>query len=188
VIRIPERSIQGHLNWGTWHFQDIVERRTGGGNPFSNEGVRYAGSADDAALNAVVPRYRADAAALARFAADADPNGRIAVPVLTVRGIDDPIAFVELDSVFADTMRAAGAGDRLLQTFTAHAEHSYLADPVYPALAAVLLDWAASGRRPSAGAVAERCRAFEASYGPGCRFMPDYRPAPLDSRVAARIK
>ncbi|NRF70876.1 hypothetical protein HLB44_28110 [Aquincola sp. S2] len=188
VIRIPERSILGHLNWATWHFQDIVQRRTGGGNPFSNEGVRYAGSADDAALNAAVPRYRADAAALQRFAADADPSGRIAVPVLSVRGIDDPIAFVELDSVFGDTMRAAGAGERLLQTFTAHAEHSYLADPVYPALAAALLEWAASGRRPSADAVAERCRAFEASYGPGCRFLPAYRPAPLETRVPARLK
>jgi len=30
VIRVPERSLQGHLNWATWHFQDIVQHRTGG--------------------------------------------------------------------------------------------------------------------------------------------------------------
>lgn len=33
VIHIPERSIQSHLNWATWHFQDIAFKRTGGASP-----------------------------------------------------------------------------------------------------------------------------------------------------------
>jgi len=44
VIRIPESSVLAHLNWGTWHFQDIVLNRTGGLNPFDNTRVRYSGS------------------------------------------------------------------------------------------------------------------------------------------------
>ena len=186
VIRIPETSILAHLNWATWHFQDIALRRTGGLNPLRNDRVRYQGSDNDAALNAGVLRYAADPRAAARFAEDTDPNGRIPVPVLTVHGVDDPTAFVELDSAFRETMQRAGAGDRLVQTFTQDKEHSYLSDPVYPTLVAALLEWVEQGRKPTPAGIAQRCQAMEATYGPGCRVLPDYQPAPLASRVAPR--
>ena len=98
VVRIPERSLIGHLNWATWHFQDVVFARLAGANPFGNIGARYAGSADDDALNARVERYRADPAAVARFGADTDPTGHLHVPTLTAHAIDDPVAFVALAS------------------------------------------------------------------------------------------
>ena len=59
TVRIPERSLVGHLNWGTWHFQDIVFKRLDGHNPFGNIGAQYTGSDDDAALNQKVARYAA---------------------------------------------------------------------------------------------------------------------------------
>jgi hypothetical protein len=52
----PRALVLGHLHWATWHFQDIAQVRTGGANVFGNVGVRYTGSADDAALNAGVLR------------------------------------------------------------------------------------------------------------------------------------
>jgi alpha-beta hydrolase superfamily lysophospholipase len=186
VVRIPERSLIGHLNWATWHFQDIVFKRLSGGNPFGNEGAVYTGSDDDAALNASVLRYRADPQALARFAADTDPTGRIQVPVLTVHATDDPVAFVELDSTFRDTMAAAGNAAHLVQTFTDEHEHSYLADPEYAALMEALLAWVTEGSQPTPQRVAERCKALEAAFGGRCRFMPDYRPAALAQRVTPR--
>ncbi len=186
VVRIPEASILAHLNWGTWHFQDIAQNRAGGRNVFDNAAVRYAGSADDAALNAGVARYRADAGAAARFAADMDPTGRIGVPVLTVHAIGDPTAFVELESAFRRAMEAGGSAGRLVQTFTEDSVHSYLADPVYPALFDALLEWIERGARPTPEAVAARCQANEARYGPGCRFVTGYRPPALESRVPTR--
>lgn len=186
VIRIPESSVLAHLNWATWHFQDIAQHRTGGGNPFTNANVRYTGSSDDAALNAGVLRYRADPQAAARFSADTDPNGRIQVPVLTVHGINDATAFVELDSAFRETMTRAGNADKLVQTFTNDREHSYLSDPVYPTLVAALLQWVERGDKPTPAGIAERCKALEAQFGAGCRFLPDYQPAPLSARVAPR--
>jgi hypothetical protein len=66
VVRIPERSLMGHLNWGTWHFADVVFKRLNGGNPWGNVGAVYSGSDDDAALNRTVARYRADPDAVAR--------------------------------------------------------------------------------------------------------------------------
>ena len=186
VMRIEERSVQGHLNWATWHFQDIVQRRTGGLNPFGNIGVRYSGSADDDALNRSVARYSASPAAVARFSADTDPGGRIPVPVLAVHATDDPVAFVELQSVFKDTMQRGGSAQRLVQTYTSHNEHSYLSDATYATLVAALLGWLDSGQAPTPEHIAMACAAHEAKVGPGCRFLPGYAPAPLTARVPSR--
>lgn len=186
VIRIPASSIQGHMNWATFHFRDVVQYRTGGASPFGNLGVVYKGSADDAALNAGVLRYRADAQAVARFAADTDPTGRIPVPVLTVKGVDDPTAFVELDAQFKVTMEQGGSSARLVQTFTQHSTHSYLSDPTYPTLMNALLRWVDEGAKPTPEGIARDCAAQEARYGKGCAFLPAYAPAPLASRVYDR--
>lgn len=186
VIRIPERSVLSHLSWATFHFQDIALHRSGGGNVFGNIGVKYQGSADDTALNAGVLRYAADPQAVARFGADTNPSGRVPVPMLSVAGIGDATAFVELQHSFRQTVEAAGAGERLVQTFTQDSEHSYLADPVYVALLRELLGWVEQGRKPSPASVAAACKAAEAEFGPGCRFVPDYVPAPLATRVPPR--
>lgn len=186
VIRIPETSIQSHLNWGTFHFRDVVQERTGGASPFGNIGVQYSGSPDDAALNAGVQRYAADPQAVERFAEDTDPSGRIPVPVLSVKGTGDPTAFVELDAYFKTVMQSGGSADRLVQTFTDHAVHSYLSDPTYATLLAALLQWVDQDVKPSAAGIADQCPAFEGEFGVGCRFVPEYAAAPLETRVPAR--
>ena len=117
---------------------------------------------------------------------EADPSGNIDVPVLTVHAVDDPIAFVELESHFRDVMTHAGRADRLVQVFTADREHSYLSSPAYATVMAVLVDWFERGVKPTPASIAARCPSFEAEVGAGCRFLPDYQPAPLDSRVATR--
>jgi hypothetical protein len=188
VIAIPETALIAHLNWGTWHFQDIVFRRLGGRNPFGNASVRYSGSLDDATLNATAFRATPDPAALAEFANDADPTGRIPVPVLSMHAVHDPTAFVELESVFRETMQQGGSGDRLVQLFTDDREHSYLSDAQYVSAMRALLAWVERGVKPSAKAVAAQCRAVEAEFAPttGCRFLPEYQPRPLSARVPAR--
>lgn len=186
VIRIPERSVQSHLNWATFHFQDIASKRSGGGNVFGNIGAVYRGSVDDRALNAGVLRYAADPAAVVRFGADTDPKGRIPVPVLTVHGIDDPTVFVELESVWADTMARAGRADDLVQAFTRDSDHSYLSDASYVAALDALQAWVEQGRKPTPATVAQGCSAAQLRFPSSCRFEPGYRPAPLESRVSAR--
>ncbi len=161
-------------------------QRSGGRPVFGNVGANYQGSDDDAALNAAVARYRADPEAVRRFAADTDPDGRIGVPVLAVHAVRDPIAFVELESHFRQVMERAGQGARLVQTFTDDAEHSYLSDPVYPTLVDALLRWVEQGTKPTPEGIAADCAKAVARFGPGCRFLPDYRPAPLDARVTPR--
>lgn len=184
VIRIPERAVIGHLNWATWHFQDIALHRSGG-NVFDNQRVRYTGSADDAALNAAVLRYAADPQAQARFAADTDLTGHIRVPVLSVHGIDDATAFVELEHVFRQTMERAGRGANLVQTFVRSDQHSHLGDATYPPLFDALLAWVEQGDKPTPASVAARCAAGAARWGP-CAFDVGFTPQPLETRVAPR--
>lgn len=186
VIRIPERSVQGHLNWATFHFRDIAQNRSGGRSVFGNIDAVYSGSPDDATLNAAVLRYPADPQAVRNFAEDTDPNGRIPVPVLTAHALHDPIAFVELKHQFRETMRKAGTADRLVKVYTEDSEHSYLSEPLYPALMQELLAWVQQGRKPTQQSVAEACAAAQGQWGPGCRILVGYEPRPLETRVAPR--
>ncbi|MFG6487905.1 hypothetical protein ACG04R_14570 [Roseateles sp. BYS78W] len=186
VIHIPERSIGSHLNWATWHFQDITLKRTGGASPFGNAGVRYSGSTDDEALNAGVSRYTADPKAVAMLAADTDLGGHIPVPVLTVHAIHDPTAMVELQESFGHAMAAAGHADGLVQTYTGDRDHSYLSDPTYAALMEALVAWATQGRKPTPDGIAAACEKARVVLGSSCRFEPGYMPQPLETRVPPR--
>jgi len=186
TIGIQERSLDGHMQWATFMFRDMVQKRLDGRNPFGNVGAVYAGARDDAQLNANVQRFRADPAAVAALAADSDPDGRVGVPTLNLHAIDDPTAFVELESTYRAVRERAGTDALLVQTFSREAEHSYLSDPEYATLFAALLDWIDHGRKPTPESIAAQCKSFEARFGPGCFFDAGFRPGPLSARVPAR--
>lgn len=190
VVKIQERSLLGHLTWATWLFQDLVQKRLDGRNPFGNIGVVYTGSADDAALNAGVARYAADPQAKGALAADSQPTGRTALPTVGLHAIDDPTAFVELENAYRRIRDAAGTGSLLVQSFSSEREHSYLSDSEYPALFAALLDWIDKGEKPTPEGLAQRCKALAARYDTdgknGCHIQPAWQPPTLESRVPAR--
>jgi alpha-beta hydrolase superfamily lysophospholipase len=186
VVPVPERALVSHLNWATFLFRDLVQRVLGGRNPFSNAHVVYRGSDDDAALNRDVTRFDADADAVARLADDSDLQGTLAVPVITMHAIDDPIAMVEYEAAYAELVRGAGSEARLQQTFTRENEHSKLADAEYAALFASLMQWIDSGAKPAPADVAAACAKLTGAYAGGCHFDPAFKPAPLFSRVPAR--
>ncbi len=77
VTHIPERALESHLRFATFTFRDIVSTRLGGRNPFTNQGVRYAGSHDDKALNAGVERFSADPTARRDLSYDSDLTGKV---------------------------------------------------------------------------------------------------------------
>ncbi|MCF2130306.1 hypothetical protein L1I79_28310 [Strepomyces sp. STD 3.1] len=186
VTRIPERTLESHLKFATFTFRDIVSNRLDGRNPWSNRGVRYSGSHDDKALNAGVERFSADPAARRDLSYDSDLTGRVDLPVLTLHAVDDPTAFVEHEAAYRATLRGAGRGGNLVQTFTKESEHSALSDSEYAGSIAALDAWARTGRKPGARSVAASCAAFDATYGEGCFYDPGFRPAPYASRVRPR--
>jgi alpha-beta hydrolase superfamily lysophospholipase len=190
LTTIPAEALAAHLAWATWHFQDIAANRTGGRAAFGNRGVVYGDPSrpDDAALDARVPRFDIDPAARAWLADDTETRARLAVPVLQLHATGDPTAFVELASAFAERMRSAGNGGRLVQVFTDEREHSYLNDPLYVAAIGTLLDWQAGAATPTPRAVAERCAATVARFPARapCRVQADAAVGSLDARSRPR--
>ncbi|WP_053735553.1 alpha/beta hydrolase [Nocardia sp. NRRL S-836] len=186
VTKIPESTLASHLNFATFTFRDIVHNRLGGRNPWSNAGVRYQGSHDDAALNAGVERFSPDPRARAELVHDSDLTGKIDIPVLSVHAIGDPTAFVEHESAYRQQVLKAGRWWNLVQTFTTESEHSALSDSGYASAIQSLERWEKTGLRPSPSSVAARCPRNDATYGTGCFFDPSYRPKPYESRVAPR--
>ena len=184
VVKTPENSLLSHLNWGTFTLRDVVQKS--GGAPFGNERVRYTGSADDAALNAAVPRFKPDPQAQARFVTDVDHAGRFAVPVLTTHGVTDSTVFVEGHDTLRQRMQAAGNGHRLVQTFVDSREHSYLGDAIYPPLFESLLRWVEQGEKPTPAGIAQRCRDMKPAQVSECRFLPEFTPRPLATRIPPR--
>ena len=185
VLKIPESSVLGHLNWGTFTLRDVVAKN-GGISPFGNERVRYVGSPDDAALNAAVPRFKPDPAAVAQFAADVDHAGRFTVPVVSAHGIGDATVFVEGSDTLRQRMAAAGNGQRLVQNFVDSAEHSYWGDAYYPPLFNALLNWVEKGQKPTPAGIAASCVQQPGAAAKDCRFLPNYVNKPLSSRVFLR--
>ncbi len=185
VVRIPENSILGHLNWGTFTLRDVVQK-SGGSSPFGNEGVRYIGSADDMTLNSNVLRYRADKTAAAQFAQDVDHSGKFSMPVLSAHGIGDATVFVESMDTLRRRMDSAGNGARLVQAFVNSTEHSYWSDASYPPLFEALISWVERGEKPTPTSISARCRQLSPNTLSECRFNPDFVPRALASRIPAR--
>ncbi|MGW5639687.1 alpha/beta hydrolase family protein [Streptomyces sp. NPDC003832] len=186
VTRLEEESLDAHLLYATFLFQDIVLERLDGRNPFSNKGVRYEGSHDDKALNAGVARFAADPTARRDLSYDSDLTGDVSVPVLTLHAIDDPQVFVETEWAYRATLSGAGKGEHLVQTFTKESEHSELSKSEYANSIAALDTWVNNGDKPTARSVARSCASFDRTYGTGCFYEPDFRPAPFDTRVIPR--
>lgn len=185
VLKIPENAIAGHLNWGTFTLRDVAAK-SGGASPFGNDTVKYSGSANDAALNAAVLRFKADPQASARFDADVNHHGRFKVPVLTTHGIRDSTVFVEGHNTLRMRMVSAGNGGRLVQTYVDSAEHSDLGDAIYPPLFEALLGWVNQGVKPTPAGIAARCAVIRPVPASECRFRSDFTPQPLASRIAPR--
>ncbi len=178
VTHIPERALaESHLRFATFTFRDIVSTRLGGRNPFTNQGVRYAGSHDDKALNAGVERFSADPTARRDLSYDSDLTGKVSLPVLTLHAIDDPTAFVEHEAAYRATLQGAGRAGNLVQTFTKETEHSALSDSEYANSIAALDTWVRHGRKPTARSLAASCAAFDRKYGTGCFYDPAFHPA-----------
>jgi pimeloyl-ACP methyl ester carboxylesterase len=85
-----------------------------GGQPFDNTQRVYTGSSDDAALNAGVARFTADAAALAGVD-EFETTGKLQVPVVTLHTTGDPIVPYEQQALYAAKVSATGSSSRITQ-------------------------------------------------------------------------
>ncbi|MDY6923080.1 MAG: hypothetical protein SWI22_03850 [Pseudomonadota bacterium] len=169
VTGVKEEQLVSHLSWATFLFQDMVQVRLGGGNPFDNSTVVYRGSSDDDALNAGVERFSADPDAVARLAYDSDLSGLIVLPTLTLHALHDPTVSYRSEAVYAAIVRAAGRSHLLVQAATDEDQHSKLADGGYLTVLAALERWIDDGQRPDPADFQNACHA--SGRQAECRFV-----------------
>jgi hypothetical protein len=186
VMGYPENLLVRHMQAATLLFRDVVTNTTGGRNPFSNIGVRYKGSTDDAALNRDVARFVADPAAAAALKADGDPTGVLPVPVVSIHSINDPQVVVEAQSAYRDTVKAAGSGVRLVQAFTDERAHTGQSAPELAAALDALMQWIEKGVKPTPQSIAAGCDQLRASLDGPCRYHPEFTPKPFNTRFYPR--
>jgi hypothetical protein len=169
VTGIEEDELVSHMNWATFLFQDLVQKRLGGLNPFDNSGTVYSGSSDDAALNAGVERFRADPRAVARLAYDADLSGLIVAPTVTLHARHDPTVTWQADAQYAETVARAGRSDLLVQALTDEDQHSKLEDGGYLTALTALETWIDTGVKPDPTTFQQRCLTLATATS--CRFL-----------------
>ncbi|HEY0925465.1 hypothetical protein [Brevundimonas sp.] len=169
VTGIEEDELIAHMNWATFLFQDLVQRRLGGLNPFDNSRTVYSGSSDDAALNAGVERFTADPRAVARLAYDADLSGLIVAPTVTIHARHDPTVTYLADAEYARTVAAAGRSGLLVQALTDEDQHSKMEDGGYLTALLALEGWIDTGVRPDPAGFQQDC--LSRSPSTTCRFM-----------------
>jgi pimeloyl-ACP methyl ester carboxylesterase len=111
-IRSLVETASGLLWYNVFGTADAQARL--GGQPFDNSARVYSGSSDDAALNARVQRFTADAAALAgleRF----ETSGVLQGPVVNLHTSGDPVVPFGQAALYAGKVQAAGTSSLFTQ-------------------------------------------------------------------------
>jgi pimeloyl-ACP methyl ester carboxylesterase len=101
-----EESARGLLGYAVLNLNDAAA--TLGGFPFGNLSRRYSGSANDADLNARVPRIAADPAALQEMQAHYTTSGQLKVPLVTLHSTRDSLVPYQHERLYIAKTRRAG--------------------------------------------------------------------------------
>jgi hypothetical protein len=117
--------------------------------PYDNSGTLYAGSSDDAAVNAGVVRYVADPSATAYVDHHYTPSGDLRIPVITLHTTRDPIVPIFHERMYAAAVQSSGASAFLLQrTVNAFGHCGFSASGAETAGFFDLVQWVRTGVKP----------------------------------------
>lgn len=186
VLKIPESGLLGDLVGVPFSMQELVVVRTYGLNPFTNLGVHYSGSTDDAALNQGVYRAGENDAAEDFLERAYDPNGHIDIPVLTTHTIGDPVVFVEQENAFRHTVKDARRLQDLQQNYVDASGHCQFTFSEELASFQALLSWVETRKRPTREEVAGFCQQDALTFGDTCNYNLTFHPQELDTKIPNR--
>jgi pimeloyl-ACP methyl ester carboxylesterase len=186
VMGFSEAVLVRHIQAATLLFREIAERVTDGKSAFSNMGVVYKGSTDDAALNRDVIRFAADPSAVAALKEDGEPTGALTVPMVAIHSINDPQVVVETEAAYRDFVTAAGHGDMLVQAYTDENAHTSQSAAELAAAIDALMAWIEKGTKPTPQTIADGCKRFGRQFAGPCAYHPEYEAKPLATRFYSR--
>ena len=186
VMGFSERMLTRHMQSAVFMFRDVAARITKGRSAFTNIGILYQGSSDDAALNRGVARFDLERAARDALKADGQPTGTLPIPMVAIHSINDPQVVVEVESAYRDVVRSAGNADRLVQAYTDENQHTGQSAPEIVAGIEMLLQWIEMGYKPDAAIIAEVCEQMRSGFDGPCRYHPDFQPKAYGTKYYTR--
>jgi hypothetical protein len=186
VMGFSDRLLVRHMQSATFIFRDVTTRITNGKSAFTNIGVRYRGSSDDAALNRDVVRFGLDLEAHKALKADGQPTGALPIPMVAIHSINDPQVAVEVESAYRDVVRGAGNAERLVQAYTDENQHTGQSAPEIVAALEMLLQWIEMDYKPDASIIAEACMQLRSGFDGPCRYHPDFQPKAYSTKYYTR--
>jgi hypothetical protein len=131
------------------NFTNDVLAHTHGHSPFDNTATVYAGSQDDAALNAGVGRFTSTPDATNYVAQYYQPDGNLSIPVLTLHTTRDPGVPLWHEAIYADIVAGQGKSEWLVQRTFDRFGHCAFTVPEQVTALEDLVAWAETGVRPS---------------------------------------
>jgi pimeloyl-ACP methyl ester carboxylesterase len=133
----------------TYILKDLQQR--GGGNPFDNRNIIYAGTPDDNALNDGVKRYASDPRATEYLRLYYTPTGRLTRPMLAIHTTYDPLVPSWMPNSYSILTEQVGTKNMFVQQYVRHDGHCAISNPEIARGFAQLRDWKTSGKQPPAG-------------------------------------
>jgi hypothetical protein len=186
VLKVPESGLLAQLSGIPFSMQEMTLVRTDGRNPFTNRGVHYSGSTDDAALNQSVYRASESDSAEDFLERAYDPDGRIHIPIVTTHTIGDPVVFVEQENAYRHTVEGADRLRDLQQNYTNASGHCEFTFSEELASFQALLSWVETHIRPTREEVAGICQQDALMFGDTCNYNLTFHPEKLDTRIPNR--
>ncbi len=189
--RIPESFLFTDLFFASVALGEIRNRRTKGGIPWSNDGVTYRSPqlspAEQAALNAGVPRATNDAAATEFLRRSYEPRGRTHSKVLALHALDDGLVLPENQEKYREAFATVGRDDQLVQVYTPSGGHCGFTPAEHVGALRALAAWVEGDVVPTAASVQAACTAAAPAFGGPCRVQ-DADPGTWGDRVAERFQ
>ena len=134
--------------WFQLHGTGDVLGRAKGGSPFDNTATVYAGSSDDAALNAGVLRVSSTKQGEKFAEKYFEPTGRLSVPTIMLHTTWDPVVPFAHEQAYADVAAARGGDAMLVQRAVSVFGHcTFPAADQFQALQDLIV-WAELGVKP----------------------------------------
>src|SRR5262249_17813751 len=164
ATRIPESFLFTDLFFASVAIGEVRNRRTAGGIPWSNDGVNYQSpeltDAQEAALNAGVPRATNDADATEYLRRNYEPRGRTESKIVTLHALDDGLVIPENEEKYREALNTVGRADQLVQTYTPAGGHCGFTIAEHVAALTSLFAWVEHGTKPTVASIQASCNVF----------------------------
>ena len=171
---IPASFLGTDLFFASVGLAEVFHRRTRERSPWGNVGVRYLSPtltpAEQAAVNAGVPRAQSRAPGVRYMRGFYEPRGQTRAKILTLHALDDGLVIPENEEKYREALLAAGRLDQLVQLWTPTGGHCGFSGAEHLAAFLALTGWVERGEVPTPASVNATCTAFQALAGGPCRI------------------